>query len=776
MIPALALGLGGCNKPEEAKAPETPPTAVAETPKPAETPAAIPPPAVPQVPKAGVAERAAKLGFAQHLPQDTEVVFAMYNGTNIADRVKTSRFWKLMQDQMGLGGMGLDGAEVELPEPDAVAPDPVKPDEATEPAAPVDPADPGAPADPAAPAEDEVGPAALFGTEFTMALGKPAAQQGANLLTVNRRMTYFQMRNIVKAFSAAVKSGDASSLEESMASSYSDELAKDLFNDPQSGVALLEKVQMPPMYFAFRIAEARRPAAALQIASFIGEMSGMAEEMTEPVTLDVAGSTFTGTKILGAKLAQTMTESRESMDEEIGAPTVDRLLAAVAKKDIVVVSGVVGDYVLLFFGNSVDDLKLVTDPKQSIVGTDALAFTDGYLDKDLATVMYGQKEAMDTLIGSMPGIADMTNGLRDGIAGSDGLGDTRDLEALFQIVADREAALRKLSHTDATGSVAFFEEGLKIESFGGTDNGMFAWETPNHLGKLGDSEDVVLFADMTTNPAYTEKSRAYVEALMETGYAMAMKVSASAPDTGDMAQYKEMAKTFDEKFRPDMIALWDSLSKDFSGGIGQERAIVVDLKGGAPAVPKIPQKVLDNAKIPRISIIFPVTDRAKVSGSWDKMNGTLTGTFAKISEIAGEDYPMQKPMSSERNGNVTWFFPMPFLTDDFVPSVTLNDKWFAASTSKNQALDLMAKAETPSETTTQGVWFTMNFKALQKYADEMVKLADENAEEATGAALGEPEKKGMKDALSLLDNMDKLTVHTRREASGMRSSIHFKTR
>ena len=92
----------------------------------------------------------------------------------------------------------------------------------------------------------------------------------------------------------------------------------------------------------------------------------------------------------------------------------------------------------------------------------------------------------------------MTNGLRDGLAGADGLGDTRDLEAMFKIVAEREAALRKLVGNDSLGMVAFFEEGLKIESFGGTDNGMVDWKSPNKLARLGDSEDVLLFADMTT--------------------------------------------------------------------------------------------------------------------------------------------------------------------------------------------------------------------------------------------------------------------------------------
>ena len=136
---------------------------------------------------------------------------------------------------------------------------------------------------------------------------------------------------------------------------------------------------------------------------------------------------------------------------------------------------------------------------------------------------------------------------------------------------------------------------------------------------------------------------------------------------------------------------------------------------------------------------------------------------------------MQKPMSSERGGNTTWFFPMPFLTDDFVPSVTVCDKWFAASTSKNQALDLIAKAETPGETRS-GFWLSLNFKTLEKYAKETYKTIDENSEDVMGKAITDKEGKLIKDSIIVLSDLDKLTIHSRREGAVLRSSVHFKTR
>ena len=757
LIPALAIGLGACKKKEEVKAPEAP-AAVVEAPSNGVTA----PVAEAISPKIGPEERAAKLGFAKHLSQDTEAVISFYNGTKTASRFKGTKLWKLVQQQMG-GGAGIGPDEPQLDDAE-LGQDAANPDDS--------------PLGKPEVADEAMGPAALFGSEFTIALGKSTGEQAGNLLTLNRRMTYFQMRGIAQAFAMMMKSGKTAALQESISTGYGAALLQEVLKDPQSGIALLEKAKLPPIYLAFRTKEADRAAAAQQVAALIAN-ANMLEEvaagMVELVTIDHAGQKLEGVKILGSKLAATMAEDRESMDRELDAATVDQLLAVVAKKDLVIASGTVGDYVVLYLGGAVDDFKLASDVSHSIVSSEALAFSDAYASKELAAVVYGQKEPLDILANSAGGLADLTNGLRDGLAGSEGLGDTRDLEALLQIVAEREAALRMLTRSDSVCSVAFFEQGLKIESCGGTDAGMVDWKTPNKLSRLGDSEDVFLFMDVTKDAAFDEKSRAYYEALIEAVYAMTMKVADVPTENAEMIQFKEMAKMIDGKFRPDMVALWDAFGDDFGGSLGQESALVVDFNGGAPAIPGISQAVLDKAKVPRISIIAPVTDRAKLAGSWTKMNTTLTGTLAKVSELTGQEIPMQKPMSSERGGNTTWFFPMPFLTDDFVPSVTVGDKWFAASTSKNQALDLIAKAETPGETRS-GFWLSLNFKTLEKYAKETYKTIDENYKDLMGEELPDKEGKIINESITVLSDLDKLTLHSRREGAVLRSSVHFKTR
>lgn len=775
LIPAVAMGLGACDKQDKTvKAPDAPAAADASV-----KDATVPPPAVVTPPK-GVDERAAKLGFARYLPQDTEAVVSFYNGSKNAERVKNSKLWKLVQEQMG-GGFG--GAELQVvPEEPEMKDDAIEEDSEESGVEQADNITPDSvqgevppPADVTLLADQEpAGPAALFGTEFTLAMGKKTGEQFGNLLTVSSRMNYFNMRNLARTLLKTVKTGGMGDLEQSLGAGPNEQTFKDLLNDPKSGIGLIEKLSMPPLYLAFRTTEAERPGAAMEVASAL-ENVGMLGPVVEPLKFEISGHAFEGSKIVGAKVSAEMSKNREAMEAEMDPALVGKLLEAVAKKDLIVASGLVGDYVVMVIGGSTDDFKIAETPADSLVSTQALAFTDGFSSKEFAAVSYGQKEMLETLVNSVGGVADMANGLRDGLAGAEGIGDTRDLEALFQIVAEREAALRKLAGVEATGMVAFFEEGLKIESFGGVDSGAVNWKATNVLSHLGDSSDVLMFADMTGDTTYSAKSKAYLEALMETGYAMAMKISNLPSEDGAISQFKDMAQTFDGKFRPDFVALWDAFSNDFGGSLGNESALVVDLKGGAPAVPGIPQTVVDQAKVPRISLIVPVTDRAKLSGSWDKMNGIATGALAKISQMTGQDIPMQKPLSSEKDGNVTWFFPMPFFTDDFLPSVTVGDKWFVASTSKMQALDLINQANAGGEGH-QGVEFRMNFNTLRKYAGETLDMVDAHSEELMGSKMSPGDKKKAMDVISLLDDMDMLTVHARQEGGVQRSSIHFKTR
>jgi hypothetical protein len=806
-IPVFALGLGACKKEEKPVDYQS----SGSTEKAAAPLAEVKP--APVVPSATPEERAAKLGFARYLPKSVETVISVQNGKQTADRAKSLKFWKFIEDEMGEEAaveMVPDEAVIEMPadevaqdaaqdavEDAAMAADPTEgPAETTRNTDPeADVAEAVAEAADAQPVQPlavegdgeavvEVPPGAaetgaftptdLLGSEVTLALGETSGEQTAHVLDLYGRYNYFQIRGFTKMFLAEAKAGEEEETTEF--NPFSQEMVAEMMRDPEGGIGLIEKLAFPPIYLALKADPAKRDEAAQQIAASLG-FAGSFGDFAQAIEVEKAGQKFAGYKILGTKLAEQFAAVRQEMEQQFDAETLDRFSAALAKRDLVILSGTIGDYVVLFIGGSIDQFDLVTEPKDSLVATDALKFTDSYLKKDLAALVYGKKESIKLLTESASGLSDMAMGIRDGISGDATVGDTREIESLLDVVVEREAAMRKLAKFDDFGTVAFYEEGLKIESFGGADQGALDWKTPAKLGHLGDDPGVVVFTDMVGNELYSKASLELVESIFETGYALTRKVSELPGADEDLAKFKEMSKLFDEKFRGDAAVLWQAFSGDFAAGLGQEGALVIDLKGTVPAVPGLPQEVVDQGRMPRISLVAPVVDRSKLASAWDQMNKSGTSILAKVSEMAGQEIPMQKPMSSEKNGLTTWFFPMPFFNDDFMPSVTLDDKWFIVSTSKVQAVDLAAKAAQGVDGA-RGLVMKVNFVALQNYSKEMLNVVDENAQVIFGDNVEEylSNKVTIKKIIESLDDFDSLSVHSNRDGEVVRTSIHFKTR
>lgn len=717
-------------------------------------------------------ERAAKLGFAKYLPADTEVVMSVYNSEKAKDQLKALKLYGVMEKSMAMSGGGIIEDEFMLEEDllledeDAVAPDAEQADGQLP--------DEDVPEDGMAEAPS---PWLLLGREVTIAMGKTTGEQTGRLLTVSRRMGYFQARALGKATQSFAKTGDMADFAEAMAAeTEGGAFIKTLLEDSESGIALFEKTEMPPLYIAFRAKEGELDQAAQLVNESMG-IFGMAGEMAAPVEFETGGAKFAGYKLLGEEIAKTMEEERESMEEDLDPAMIDALLSAIRKKNLIAVTGTVGEYVVMMIGGSEESLKLVAETKDSLVATDGLNFSDPFADKQLVSVIYGEEKVWDEIVEAAGGLSAYALGLRDGIAGGGGLGETRDLETMLQMIADREKALMALGGASDLGMVAYVDEGLKIESFGGYDKGAVDWSAKTKLSHLGDSGDNMLFLNIPSSAAYDEKMGDYLESIVETMYAAAIKMSALEIEAPELDEMKEFTQLFDAQFREDLVGLYGALSESLSGGLGHEVALVIDLKGSMPAIPGIPQELVDEAKAPRMTLLAPVTDRDKIKDSWAKVNNHMTSILGKVSEMTEEKIPMQKPISSEKDGMTTWFFSFPFFQDDFLPSVTVSDNWFAASTSKTQAVDLMGKAAAGGKTG-EGVQFYVNFNAMTDYAEEMLKVVEKNSavvftDEFALENFNE-NKVSMKEMIDACREFESMSWTARRENGTMHNVVHFR--
>ena len=715
-------------------------------------------------------ERAAKLGFSQYLPKDTEMVLSVYNAEQAGEQLKALELYGVIAKYMNADMVEeLQEPQIEIEEEMLEDENVVPPD-----------AEQGPEDGEFEQGEMEGGPSpwTLLGQEVTIGFGKTSAEQTGNLIIVSRRMGYFQAKALGSAALTYGKTGNMDEFSQVLMEEMGEKMMTSLLEDSQSGIELLENAEMPPLYFAFRAKDGEIEQAAQLVNSGMG-FFGMAGEMAEPVTFERAGSEFSGYKLIGAKVAETMEASRENMEEDLGKESTDALIGAIAEKNLFIVTGTVGNYVVMMIGGDEDGLALAATPADSILATEELAFSDAFAGKQMLALAYGGKEVWDILVKESGIIAPYALGFRDGISGGDGLGDTRDLEAMLQIISDREKALLALGKSDDSGMVAYTDQGLKIESFGSYDNGSIDWDADTTLSHLGDSGDNLLFMNVAGDAAYEEKMLEYVEAFVETAYAATVQLSALDIDAPELAQMKQFTKLFDEQFRDDVLGLYGAIGGDFSEALGNESAIVIDLKGSVPAIPGLPQEVVDEAKAPRISLISPVTDRAKLASAWTEIDKHATSILGKVSEMAGEEIPMQKPMSSEKDNMTTWFFPFPFFQDDFLPSVTVSDKWFAASTSKTQAVDLISKAEAGGETG-KGLQFYVNFTALTQYADQMLKVVDKNSAAIFTSEFDLKEfnnnKAQIKEVIAACEEFDSMTWTSAKENGRIRSTVHFKTK
>ncbi len=788
-ICATVLGGVSCDKSEPTATPTEDAPVIEQVEEIVEEPVTGEAPAVPAL---SAEERAAKLGFAQYLPADTEMVMSYYNAEQSAKQLQALKLYGVIVG--GLEDMGADEMEDDLEEEDMLEDEDLLEDEEILEDETVAPDADEADEDDDAILEDEVivegeaGPEeedernsawTLLGREVTIALGKTAAEQTGRLLTMNRRMAYFQARAMGRAAQDYARTGNMEEFSATLASELEiDGLMNALVEDPEAGTALLEQTEIPPLYMAFRANEGELEQNA-QLVNGPMAMFAMAGEMAIPVEYETGGVAFIGYKLLGAKIAETLEAERASMDETMNPETVDALLAALRKKNLVVVTGTIGDYVVMMIGGDEKTLVLSPNLGESLVALDEMAFVDPYADRDLVAMIYGDQQLLNTVAKEGGGLGIYALGLREGISGGEALGDTRNIEGLLQIIAEREDALNALGGANDFGLVAFGEDGLKIESIGGYDRGSVDWSRPTDLAHLGGNPDNLLFLNIPSNAVYDEALSSYVEAIFETAYAVTMKASGLEIEAPELEQLKQYGKLFDEKFRVDVLGLWEALSGKFAEGIGNEIALVVDLKGSVPAVPGLPQGVVDEGKAPRVTMVAPVEDRSKLAEAWQQMDVRATSLLGTFSEMRGEKIPMQKPISSERDGMTTWFFAFPFFQDDFLPSVTVSDKWFAASTSKTHALDLIAKAADGGEAG-DGVEFYVNFNVLSKYADETLTLIDKYAAEIfpNDSALEEfqENRASYKELVEASRDFDSLHWDARKAGDVIRTSVHFKTK
>ena len=749
IIPFLFTGLLafiGCNK--KSTEPSSESQAKVEVPTPDVSDAEVSP-----------AQRAAKLGFAQYLPANVSAYSAVINGSSVIDRMWKTPVGAVIKERLEQEGISFD----DLSDPQAQMSGIL-----------------------------QLG-GAQYGEDYFVAYGESAPKVSKEVIEFSDRVSYYAGRVAVYAGNAAV----AGKMAEAM-NDPKKVFAKPLKGLPADFIDMFREVDMPSYYQGVKVSGEDSRALVRDQLEAVPNFFSMIEVGVEPLAVERGGAQFEGYKFSGKKMQEELAEGQGGM-RPMMAPSlqfgmsqqeIDEFIKLIEAKTIVALVGEVHGYVVLFMGSSEDDFVLVDDVEDSLCASDKIKFTDDYLDNDLFT--YGFSDggmgydlsAIEKICYKLGG--SFAKGLSDQLAESDSLGNTQEIEVILDNIDKQARGLAAMFKEADAGYVAYLEDCIKVEMQGGSNMPQYDMQSAHTLAPISQGEGQVLFANWATNPQYNEGLMTLIDRFVEVSYLMSKQVlpllaSRAAADEGnaDFIQYNASLQMFDQMFSKDLLDVWQALRTNMAEGLGAETALVIDVNGSLPKVPMLPKAIIEGGKMPRVAYVSTVDDREKLQASWTRLNTALESLLKKASEMTGAEIPMQVPMSSEKDGLKTWFVPIPFQNDDFVPSVSVSDDLFFATTSKRFAEGLSSLAAKGGGESSQGVWLDVDMKVLHSYAEQWLKLIEENAAEFMSDVELEDfnaNKEMIETTLSALGMMDSLTYHMRQEDGVTRTSMHLKTK
>lgn len=741
VIPFVITGfavLASCNKKPEETSAET----LAE-PKPVEEVVA------PEV-SITAEKRAEVLGFVKYFPKNISAYSAVINGSGVFEKMLETSIGKFLMERLEDEGVSLEQLGEEV--------------------------------------VGDISPSlSAYSEDFFVAYG-PSAPEGIKVATE------FVERLVYHAGRLAIYTGDAA-VGEKMPEAMSP--TSKLFSGPIKGlpadfIKAMAQFDMPAYYQGAKVSDENDRAMMREELESIVAMMRMMEVGVEDVSFERKGAQFDGCKFDGKKLLddlekQAQEDPLDQLSQFLGIDRKDirELRKALKETQFVAAVGEIDGYVVLFVGDSVDDFVLVDDVNDSFCASDKISFIDEHLDDemfafgfyDAATSMSYSSSAFEKV--SYQLLGSLFKGLSDELAVSESLGDTQDIEVMLDSLSQKGKELAEMYQWTDAGYVAYFEEGIKFESYGGSNMPSLDLGVAHTLAPMATGEGTFLFMNWVSNEQYSGALMQFIDTLGEVTY-MGAKHVLPLLDKSGLGEFSDVHagfKMFDDMFREDVLEIWKALRTDMAEGLGNESALIIDINGQMPKAPMLPEPIIEDGKMPRVAYVSTVDDREKLQQSWARLNQSLESLLKKAGEIAGTEIPMQVPMSSEKDGLKTWFIPVPFQNDDFVPSISVNDQLFFATSSKNFAEGLSVLPAQGSAEARKGLWLDLDMQVVHQYAEQWLKLIEENAAELMSEVElddFEANKEMIRTALDALASLDELTYHARQGEDGTRVSLHFK--
>lgn len=579
-------------------------------------------------------DHAAKLGFAAHLAKDTELYLGSVNLKAHLDAAKKTAFWK-----------------------DA--------------SAFIDDKTP-APSKAASPSGDAV--KKLWGDDFFIALGKGGSPSFTSVREFSEIYTEITYRAMMAGGPLA---GGAPAV-----GSQPEKMIKAILEDPKllnRAAAALSGMQLPPLIIGVKAEKPEDVLKELFPADKLAEASKKAK-VTDLTT--ALGGKF---KCLELQIKTMLTDELEKqmlagIPEKVGADDPKAVIAKaiddLQAKSVSFAYGTAGGYVIMAVGSNLSHLQFVDKPADSLLAKPDMDKLLPYAGKDLLLLTFSDA-ALTRAVSSDQPMQPMLRGLLSGLKSSEMFrGLAAGLEPRLAEMGSIEKQLFKYNFSNAVG-IGWWEQGLRVESFGGRESAMFDNAKPLQFASLMDDPGLVFGMNYHTNPEFGAAARSYVESWLELLHHVTGELikSGLGGQQGGM-----MFEMIDKAVIPELVSFYRGAKTIDQKALGSEQALVADIGGKIGMLPGVQPDAAEK-KVLRMAGVHSVVDRALIGTTWTAMEASLKRMIAAIPSPT--PVPVPAPLSTEKNGVTTWFYPIPFATEDLLPCASVNDRLFIFGSSKN---------------------------------------------------------------------------------------------
>jgi len=486
-------------------------------------------------------------------------------------------------------------------------------------------------------------------------------------------------------------------------------------------VDLLDAAQMPMIIVAARFRDKTEQIEEV-LAQMEKDIMDGPESPLEVIELDRGPNE----KLLAFKLKFSNILDKESFlrsveDLELTDAQFERLYEVFSTKAIVFGFGKKEGYLVFFAGESVDQLEFAKSLDESLVAAEDSAFFERYAEKP---VVYQQmaSEAFTTDYSklSMRTLQNYINPARDVLDRIDLLGDKRDLMAMLDGIESMGNEVYRMQGGSMVGA-GYLEDGFKLEVQGGLALALSDFSSPSRFAALAEDPSFVLV--WSSNITQEGKMNLLEVEQLLGEFAGAMSDRYFALDLADEEQ-AEIYKFYSTTLAADLRKVWTAIKEEWVVGLGNEGVLVMDTKGSMPKFPMIPSAFATDAKIPRMALMYPVTDRERLQKSWADIEPSLRSVIEAISKKADAGFTLPDPSVTKSDDLSVYSYPVTgFTNDDFLPCLAVSDGYLVISSSKVFAMELIEKMNSGDvKESPGGQLIDMNFSTLREYGRDLVDV------------------------------------------------------